>query len=235
MWSKIVEYAVGNGISLPSGAENVFAEYYRLLTDANRTVNLTRITCPQEVMIKHFLDSIMPLNWCQEPFGSLLDVGSGAGFPGIPLKIARPELRVFLLDSARKKVDFLNKAIEALHLTEIRAVQGRAEDLGRQQDYRDNFDLVVSRALAPLNILLEYCLPFVRKGGLFIAYKGSDYIDELSSASFALLQLKSSLQEERYYNLPGGLGERALLIFKKDDDTPKKYPRRAGTPNKRPL
>jgi 16S rRNA (guanine527-N7)-methyltransferase len=235
MWDELLLHAGKQGIELPPGAEGSFDRFYYLLTEANRELNLTRITEPTEVMIKHFLDSLEILAWQPELQGKMIDVGSGAGLPGIPLKIARPALDVTLLDSSQKKVRFLTDTALQLGLSGISARHGRAEDMAKLPQWRDSFDFVVSRALASLNILLELCLPFVIPGGHFIAYKGPSWENELKEAGPALAQLNGCLLETRQYALPHNLGTRTLIIFKKTGITPPGFPRRAGIANKRPL
>lgn len=234
MWDELYDL-VPRGINLPPGSAPLFSLYYELLVSGNRKANLTRILEPRQVMIKHFVDSLALLSWSDGFAGPLLDVGSGAGLPGIPLKIARPELEVRLLDSARKRVDFLRAAAGQLGLSGLEVVYGRAEELARQEGYRDSFSLVVSRALAPLPVLLELCLPFVRPGGRFVAYKGPDAVQELSAAGPALDALGALAEETFPYSLPGACGERCLLVFVKTAVTSARYPRRAGLPEKRPL
>ncbi|MBS4023327.1 MAG: 16S rRNA (guanine(527)-N(7))-methyltransferase RsmG [Dethiobacter sp.] len=235
MWSDLQVLAAARGVELSEQTITSFHKYFDLITAANRELNLTRITDPREVMVKHFLDSLELLTWRHEPRGMLLDVGSGAGLPGIPLKIARPELEVVLLDSSRKKINYLEDTITKLEIAGISALHSRAEDLAKLEDWRDSADLVVSRALASLNILLELCLPFVRPGGVFIAYKGPTYETDLQATAPALSLLNGRHTESRPYTLPFGMGGRALLIFEKTGVTPRQFPRRAGMPHKRPL
>jgi 16S rRNA (guanine527-N7)-methyltransferase len=235
MWDELYDL-VPRGVNLPPGSAQLFSRYYELLVSGNQKANLTRILEPRQVMVKHFVDSLALLSWRSGGFaGPLLDVGSGAGLPGIPLKIARPELEVRLLDSARKRVDFLRAAAGQLGLSGLDVVYGRAEELARQEGCRDSFPLVVSRALARLPVLLELCLPFVRPGGYFVAYKGPEAVQELSAAGAALDALGAVSGETFPYSLPDACGERCLLIFVKTAETPSRYPRRAGLPEKRPL
>ncbi len=235
MWDELARLAEARGIVLPACSQEQFAQLYQLLAEANKSLNLTRVTGQREVMVKHFLDSLEVLAWQPRLQGKILDVGSGAGFPGIPLKIARPELEIALIDSSQKKVNYLQKTIISLGLSGINAWQCRAEDLARQPQWRESFDIVTSRALAGLNILLELCLPLVKVGGSVIAYKGPAWQEELEKADAALLQLKATLVESWPYDLPFAMGERVLLIFSKTENTPRGFPRRAGIPRKRPL
>ncbi len=235
MWDELSRLAEARDIVLPAGSQEQFAQFSQLLLEANRSLNLTRVTGQREVMVKHFLDSLEVLAWKPGLQGKILDVGSGAGFPGIPLKIASPELEIVLIDSSQKKVNFLQNTILKLGLSGISARQCRAEDLARQPQWRDNFDIVTSRALAGLNILLELCLPLVKVGGSVIAYKGPAWQVELEKADAALLQLRASLVGSWPYELPFAMGERVLLCFSKTENTPRGFPRRAGIPRKRPL
>ncbi len=223
------------GVSLPEEAGKNFDDYLELLGRGNQRANLTRITSRREVYIRHFLDALELLRWRDNPPVPVLDVGSGAGVPGIPLKLARPALELTLLESVRKKTDFLRETVQSLGLCGVKVVTGRAEELGRQEEYREKYLLVVSRALARLDILLELCLPFVATGGFFAAYKGTGYAGELEQAGLALAELGAKTEEIHRYMLPEVTGERALLIFRKTGPTPARYPRRVGVPKKRPL
>ncbi len=235
MENELAEYLLARGISLPVEAAPLFDSYYELLLSANERINLTGITERQEVLIKHFLDSLELLAWQRELIGPLLDVGSGAGLPGLPLKIVCPELSLTLLDSSRKRVGFLQETARELGLRQVTALHGRAEDFSRNQLYREQFPLVVSRAVAKLNVLCELCLPFVAPGGYFVAYKGPDGTTELSAAQAAILELGGRDELVWPYALPLNMGQRLLIIIKKERTTPAKYPRKAGIPEKRPL
>ncbi|MBA4549981.1 16S rRNA (guanine(527)-N(7))-methyltransferase RsmG [Thermoactinomyces intermedius] len=213
-----------------------FHRYYELLVEKNKVMNLTAITEEKEVYIKHFYDSltlarVIPLNRVR----SVIDVGTGAGFPGLALKIAFPHLRVVLLDSLKKRVNFLNEVVEELGLTRVECIHGRAEEFGKKKGYRQNFDLATARAVARLNVLAEYCLPFVKVGGHFIAMKGPDVKEEMEEAGKALHTLGKTTLEVKQFRLPEEMGTRSLLWMKKRDHTPKAYPRKAGTPAKQPL
>ena len=230
------------GIALSAEQNAAFLLYADLLEKKNAVMNLTAITDFKDVVHKHFLDSCAAarLPWFP-PEGkeiSLIDVGSGAGFPGIPLKILYPELKVTLLDSLQKRVNFLNEVIEALRLNGIRAVHARAEDGARQQDLRERFDVAVSRAVAALSVLAEYCLPYVKIGGSFLSYKGSGAEAETEAARGAVRRLGGEIAELTVFELPGADGEklgRSLIRIAKTAATPKKYPRKAGTASKSPL
>lgn len=213
-----------------------FQMYYEMLVEKNKVMNLTAITEYEEVIDKHFMDSIL-LGGIMDLSGgkTLVDVGTGAGFPGIPLKIAYPELQVTLLDSLNKRVKFLNEVIEALGLTGIEAVHARAEEGGQNPDYREKFDLCVSRAVANLSTLSEYCLPFVKKSGYFVSYKSSQIQEELEQAKKAVKILGGNIQEVQSVSLPETEIVRQFVMIQKTGRTPKAYPRKAGTASKTPL
>ena len=187
-------------------------------------------------MIKHFLDSSLLAEYVELPKGAMvLDIGTGAGFPGLPLKIVRPDLKVTLADSLNKRIKFLQNVIDELSLDGIEAIHTRAEDAARNAKMRDQYDYVVSRAVANLSTLSEYCLPFVKEGGYFIPYKSSDCKEEINNASHAFVELKGKLEDVITFDLPEEEGGRSLIIIKKTGKTPKKYPRKAGVPSKEPL
>ena len=227
------------GFHLSDQQAGQFAAYAALLVRWNEVMNLTSITDFDEIVEKHFLDSlalgIQPV-FSQEVWnGNLVDVGTGAGFPGIPLKICFPNLKVTLMDSLNKRVNFLNQVIGELGLKKIQAIHGRAEELAQNPAYREQYGLCVSRAVAALPILAEYCLPFVRKGGSFVAYKSGQVEEELESGKKAIKVLGGSIQKAEKFVLPGTELSRSLIVIRKVDRTPQKYPRRAGTPAKQPL
>ena len=213
------------GITLSEEQKTQFLQYYELLVEWNSFMNLTAITEFDQVITKHFLDSLLLLE----------DVSFAAGFPGIPLKIAFPEVEVVLLDSLNKRVKFLNEVIGQLGLSKITAVHGRAEDFARQKDYREQFDLVVSRAVANLSSLSEYCLPYVKVGGRFVSYKSGKLNEELAAAQKAIHVLGGEAKEPVYFQLTGTEDERSFVCIEKGKATPKKYPRKAGTPAKEPI
>lgn len=213
-----------------------FHIYFNLLVETNKVMNLTAITEAHEVMIKHFLDSSLLAEYVELPNGAkVLDIGTGAGFPGLPLKIVRPDLKVTLADSLNKRIKFLQNVIDELSLDGIEAIHTRAEDAARNAKMRDQYDYVVSRAVANLSTLSEYCLPFVKEGGYFIPYKSSDCKEEINNASHAFVELKGKLEDVITFDLPEEEGGRSLIIIKKTGKTPKKYPRKAGVPSKEPL
>lgn len=224
-------------ITLTETQKQQFLDYYELLTEWNSFMNLTAITEFQEVVIKHFLDSLSLVRVMEGKNlkGRLIDVGTGAGFPGIPLKIAFPELEVSLLDSLNKRVKFLEETAEKLNLKGIEAIHGRAEDFGKNSDYRERFDLCVSRAVANLNLLSEYCLPFVKKGGMFVSYKSGNVREEVENAGKAVKILGGKLERTYFFRLAGTDMDRSFVCIRKAAPTPKKYPRKAGVPAKEPL
>ncbi len=211
-----------------------FLKYYELLIEKNKVMNLTAITEFQEALKKHFIDSltlIKVLDFTEEH--SLLDVGTGAGFPGIPLKIAFPNLRVTLLDSLQKRVGFLQEVITVLSLEQVEALHGRAEDFAKPELLRERFDVCVSRAVANLSTLSEYCLPYVKIGGFFISYKTDDA--EVDGADRAIKILGGELREQKTFTLPFSDINRNLIVIEKCRPTPEQYPRKAGTASKKPL
>lgn len=225
------------GIELADHQIDQFYQYYELLIHWNSMVNLTAITQMEEVVTKHFVDSLslkkIIVDIDQKP-RRLIDVGTGAGFPGIPLKIVFPELEVTLLDSLNKRVKFLNEVIKNLQLTGITAVHGRAEDLGRDNVSRETYDLCVSRAVANLATLSEYCMPFVKTGGYFIPYKSGKLEEELVTGKGAVNKLSGEIEDILTFTLPNA-DERCLVKIRKTSIMSKKYPRKAGMPSKEPL
>lgn len=214
------------GIDLSDRQLDLLDKFASLLVDANRQLNLTRITEPEDIVTKHYLDSLLYL-WTFDfvEGASVVDVGAGAGFPGIPIKIARPDLRVVLLDSTAKKVRFLEHAISKLALDDVEAVHGRAEDLAHQKNYREQFDAAVARALAELKILAELCLPLVRVGGGVVASKGEEIDDELAAARSVIGQLGGVVEKTVRTHIPCTNIVRRLIVITKARQTPAQFPR----------
>jgi 16S rRNA (guanine527-N7)-methyltransferase len=211
-------------------------EYYLFFIQENKKYNLSTITEPEAVIKKHFLDSLVILNQLDfEQRKRWLDIGTGAGFPGMVLKLFLPGDSFYLLDSSSKKVNFLNQLIYKLGLTGIDATHGRAEDLAQLEEWRGSYDYVCSRAVASLNVLLEYAVPFLKIGGFAYLYKGPEYKEEIKAAENALNILGAEIKETVKLDVPGLKAERYLIIIEKTDLTNQKYPRRAGIPKKRPL
>lgn len=211
-----------------------FDKYAEMLVSYNEKVNLTALTSPEDIAEKHFIDSILPfLHFSPKEGASVIDVGTGAGFPSCPLKIVREDIALTLVDSLNKRVNFLNMLSQNLSL-DAKCIHARAEELGKDLDYREKFDIATARAVANLPMLCEYCLPFVKVGGYFAALKGSRGADEAKEAYTAIKTLGGKLQEVYEYSLPSG-DNRTLIIIKKISQTPPKYPRNKGMMTKKPL
>lgn len=224
------------GICLTEVQKQQFVRYFELLTEWNKVMNLTGITEFQEVLLKHFLDSLSIVKAVNmEQIHTCIDVGTGAGFPGIPLKIAFPHVQVTLLDSLKKRLHFLDEVINELGLEGIKTVHGRAEDGARRAEHREQYDLSVSRAVSRLAALSEYCMPYVREGGIFVSYKSGKASEELAEAKKAISVLGGEVSQIKDFKLFQTDMDRTLVVIKKIKATPKKYPRKAGTPAKEPI
>ena len=232
--TKFINDLKAIGIELSDEQLEQFLTYYEMLIEKNKVMNLTTITDFDEVLEKHFEDSLSLIQAVDlEKSQTVIDLGTGAGFPGIPLKIAFPNLQITLADSLNKRILFLDDVIRELGLTGIDTVHGRAEDLAKNSDYREKFDLCVSRAVANLSTLSEYCLPFVKIGGKFISYKAGECDEEVAASKSSVFLLGGKISDIKKFEL--GESGRAFVIIDKVSGTPKKYPRKAGTPSKDPL
>lgn len=213
-----------------------FLDFYEYLIEKNKVMNLTGITDFEEVLVKHFLDSLMVAKVIDMAHvNSMMDIGTGAGFPGVPVKIMFPSVKSVLLDSLNKRVKFLEETFALLKMSDISAIHGRAEEFAKNKAYREQFDLCVSRAVSNLATLSEYCLPYVRKGGVFLSYKSGKVQEEVEEAAKAISILGGKVKDVMYFSLPGSDIERSLVVIEKVKNTPGKYPRKAGTPLKEPI
>ena len=240
---KLSHLAESLGLSLTEQQLLQFYQYYQILVEKNKLMNLTAITEEEEVIVKHFVDclAICQMNVSRETFSewiegkAVMDVGTGAGFPGLVLKIAFPSIQLSLSDSLQKRIRFLEELVESLGLEGVKFYHGRAEDLGHDKSLREQYDLVVSRAVANLATLSEYDLPFVKVGGYFLALKGREVEEELEQGKKAIFLLGGKCVEKKIYTLPETDMGRAMLLIQKTEPCGKKYPRKAGTPAKSPL
>lgn len=224
------------GIVLTEKMKEQFDRYFELLVEWNRMMNLTGITDYNEVNEKHFLDSLAIVKvQDMEMISNVIDIGTGAGFPGIPLKIVYPHLKVTLLDSLNKRIKFLNCVIQELALEDISALHGRAEDFAKKGEYRERYDLCVSRAVANLATLSEYCLPYVKRNGLFVSYKSGEIEEELCKSEKAVSVLGGKIEKVEKFCLPESDISRSFVMIRKDRSTPGRFPRKAGLPSKEPL
>lgn len=226
---------LGQAQAVPQEAPALLARYGKLLVEKNQVMNLTAITDPQDVATLHMLDCAALLNCAGFAGKSLIDVGTGAGFPGLPLKILVPSLETTLLDSLNKRVDWLNETIDALGLEGAQAIHGRAEEAGREPDLRERFDFAAARAVADLRLLCELCLPFVKTGGRFLAMKGTDCGQELNAALPAIQILGASVERIFDYQIPHTNVTHRVILIQKTAPTPEKYPRRWAKIQKSPL
>lgn len=224
------------GIELNDVKKQQYITFYEYLIEKNKVMNLTGITEFNEVLTKHFLDSLSCTKAIDmDNIKTVMDIGTGAGFPGVPLKIAFPHLEACLLDSLKKRVNFLEESFDLLKLENITAIHGRAEEFAKNKAYRENYDLCVSRAVSNLATLSEYCLPYVKTGGCFISYKSGKVKEEAEQAEKAIKILGGKIRDIVYFNLPDSEIERSLVVIEKIKNTPARYPRKAGTPLKEPL
>ena len=234
-FSKVlIDTAKEIGIDISEEKAKKFFDYMNLLIEWNQKMNLTAITEPNEVVLKHFIDSITIEKYVKEG-SKVIDIGTGAGFPGIPLNIIRNDLDITLMDSLNKRINFLNEVIKQNQLNKIDAVHARAEELSRSKKYREKYDVATSRAVASLNVLLEYMMPFVKVGGYCICMKGANVEEEINNAERALKLLNGKIEKVISFSLPGSDYGRNIVIVKKIGETSKVYPRKAGIPSKLPL
>ena len=230
----LTEKGAQAGLSFTPQQLEQFTHYYELLVETNKVMNLTAITEPEDVAVKHMIDSLLAYE-ADMAGKTLADVGTGAGFPGVPLKIYCPSLKVTLIDSLGKRLRFLQQVIDELGLKGIRCEHLRAEDAGRNKKHREQYDLVTARAVARLSVLAEYCLPLAKKGGSFIALKGSKFAEEIAEGENAVKILGGKIISSEPVKLPGLDDGRAIIRIAKIKSTPAAYPRKAGTPEKQPL
>lgn len=223
------------GIELTEREIHVFDNFYNMLMEWNEKINLTAIVDEREVVIKHFIDSVSAIPFIPPDTSKMIDVGTGAGFPGIPIKIVKNGIYVTLLDSLEKRVHFLNSVISENELPGIEAVHGRAEDFGQNENYRERYDVGIARAVSSLPVLCEYVMPFVRTGGCFIAMKGANVKDEISESQKAVSVLGGEIEDVKNFTLPFENMERNVILIKKLRHTPTRYPRKSGKPSKSPI
>lgn len=225
-------------IDLNENQKKQFEIYFHELVETNKVMNLTSITEEDQVYLKHFYDSLI-LDFVDEKLLTekltLCDVGSGAGFPSIPLKIVNPNLKITIVDSLNKRIKFLDGLVNKLGLDNVTLVHGRAEEVGKNKLYREKFDVVTARAVAALNVLNELCLPLVRVNGTFIAMKSEKATEELDNATYSVQVLGGKVTDQKSFELPNDEGIRNFIFIDKVKDTPNKYPRKPGTPSKKPL
>lgn len=233
---RLIENMKMISVELTDKQVSQFIKFYEMLVEWNKVMNLTGITEYDEVVMKHFVDSlsIVKVNGFDN-VTSIIDVGTGAGFPGIPLKIVFPEIKITLLDSLNKRIKFLNAVIDELELENIETIHGRAEDFSKKEDYREQYDLCVSRAVANLTTLSEYCLPYVKEDGYFLPYKSGDIKEEAANSKKAVKILGGSIEDIISFEIPDTDMARTILKIHKTKATPKRFPRKAGLPTKEPI
>ena len=232
--NTIKKYLKELNIELSEKQIKQFYDYMNILIEWNKVMNLTAITDPKDIIIKHFIDSLTVLENIDKN-SCIIDVGTGAGFPGIPIKIAYPTTNVVLLDSLNKRITFLDEVINKLELKDIKAVHGRAEDIGQDNNYREKYDIAIARAVASLNVLIEYLMPFIKIGGKCICMKSSNIDEELNSSKNAIKILNGELETNRSFIIPDTDIRRSIIEIKKKKAISNIYPRKAGTPSKNPL
>ena len=239
--NKLVNICNKFNIEISDDQINCFENYYELLIEKNKVMNLTAITDKEDVIVKHFIDSIALIPYLLDKGINInnelkiIDIGTGAGFPGLPLKIMMPDVKFTLLDSLNKRVSFLNEVIDELKLKDIEALHGRAEDYASDNKYREKYDICVSRAVANLSTLSEYCIPFVKEDGFFISYKAGESEEEINNSKNAIKILGGKINKVEEFVLPGTDASRVFVFIRKQELTDKKYPRKAGVPAKKPL
>ena len=231
--NNLKEFANEININLNDEKIEKFLKYKEMLKEWNEKINLTAIVEDNDIIIKHFIDSLTIEKYVGEKI-RLIDVGTGAGFPGIPLKIVKSNIELTLMDSLKKRLIFLNEVSKELKLENVQIIHGRAEDIGKDVKYRETYDIATARAVANINVLWEYCLPLVKVGGIFICMKGSN-IEELEESEKALEKLGGKIEKVEEICLPGTEIERNIIIIRKVKNTPKEYPRKAGVPSKNPI
>ena len=232
--NKMIELAKTINVELTEEKIINFFEYMNLLLEWNEKINLTAITDVNDIILKHFIDSMTIVKYLKEN-NTMIDVGTGAGFPGIPIAIMREDVKITLLDSLNKRINFLNEVCSELKINNIETIHGRAEEAGQNKQYREKYDIAVSRAVANMTTLSEYLIPFVKVGGICICMKGSEIDHELEQAKFAIKELGGKIEKVEKFNLPDSDIERNIVIIKKIKPTPNKYPRKAGMPSKMPI
>ncbi len=224
------------GVRINEAKYNKMNQFVELLMEKNKYLNLTRITSEEDVWVKHIFDSLIPTRFLKlKKDMKIMDLGTGGGIPGIPMAILYPSIDFVLVDSVNKKVEAIREFVKELKLRNVKVICARAEDLGRNPEHRDQYDIVLSRALAALPILIEYCVPLIHLYGFVSAYKGPDYIDELSRSRNAIVKLHAERPKISHYKLPGGMGNRSFIQITKKRVTPDVYPRRVGVPKTNPL
>ena len=234
-YSYLINTLSGWNFSITDNHINQLDTFYELLVEKNKVMNLTGITEFDEVQLKHFVDSLSICTVLSDSVHTVCDLGTGAGFPGIPMAIAYPDLQFTLIDSLNKRINFLQEVVDACGLKNVTLIHARAEEAGRNKLYREKFDLVVSRAVANISTLSEYCLPLVKINGQFISFKSGDINDEIDASGSAISKKGGKINAPVYFTLPDTDINRSFLIIDKEKNTPKAYPRKAGTPSKEPL